>query len=71
MHRGLPYCSEEVPYPSIQYPVRWLHPLDEQTLEWTSLQNLLLGTLHEMYVHEFLYARYESATCKEDNIKHF
>jgi hypothetical protein len=24
MHRGVPYCSEEVPDPTIQYLVRWL-----------------------------------------------
>jgi hypothetical protein len=54
MHRGLPYCSEEVLDPSIKYPVRWLPSLDEEALKQTALQKpllefhllLLLGILH-------------------------
>jgi hypothetical protein len=51
MHWGLPYCSKEVPDPSIKYPVRWLLSLDEQALKQTPRQKPLLefhllGILH-------------------------
>jgi hypothetical protein len=50
MHRGLPYCSEEVLDPSIKYPVRGLLHLISRHWSRLLLQTpLFLGVLQVNY----------------------
>jgi hypothetical protein len=56
MHRGLPYCSEEVRDPTIQYPVRWLLHLISSHWSRLLLQTpLLLDVLQVNYKYMYAY----------------
>jgi hypothetical protein len=63
MHRGLPYCSEEVPDSSIKYPFGWLLHLIGR--HWSRLLQtpLLLGVLQVNYKYMNAYVMILKGKC--------